>query len=113
MTVASGSSGLASESKQAPEPSLLTSSTFTLGDALVRAGLPLQETMVIRHAYVKVHKDGFPGINADSTVDQILSYTSTQSRDTKVFRAPGPTQGALRPSRPSGHPVGIPSSLVG
>lgn len=85
MTVASGSSGLASESKQAPEPSLLTPSTFTLGDALVRAGLPLQETMVIRHAYVKVHKDGFPGINADSTVDQILSYTSTQSRDTKVF----------------------------
>lgn len=82
-----GSSKVAAGSSQAPDPSLLTPSTFTLGDALVKAGLPLAEIMVIRHAYVKIHKDGFPGINADSTFDQVLSYTSTQSRDTKVFKA--------------------------
>jgi hypothetical protein len=87
MTEGSGSSKLAEGSSQAPDPLLLTPSTFTLGDALVKAGLPLAETMVIRHAYVKIHKDGFPGINADSTFDQVLSYTSTQSRDTKVFKA--------------------------
>lgn len=87
MTEVSGSSKLAAGSSQAPDPSLLTPSTFTLGDALAKVGLPLAETMVIRHAYVKIHKDGFPGINADSTFDQVLSYTSTQSRDTKVFKA--------------------------
>lgn len=87
MTEGGGSSNLAAGSSQAPDPSLLTPSTFTLGDALAKAGLPLAETMVIRHAYVKIHKDGFPGINADSTFDQVLSYTSTQSRDTKVFKA--------------------------
>ena len=80
------SSGRTTEAKQAPEPALLIPSTFTLGDALAKAGLPLAETMVIRHAYVKVHKDGFPGINADSTFDQIMTYTSTQSRDTKVLQ---------------------------
>jgi hypothetical protein len=86
MTDAASSSSLALEAKQAPEPSLLIPSTFTLGDALAKAKLPLAETRVIRHAYVKVHKDGFPAINADSTPDQILTYTSTQSRDTKVFK---------------------------
>ena len=80
------SSGRTTEAKQAPEPALLFPSTFTLGDVLAKAGLPLSETMVIRHAYVKLHKDGFPGISADSTTDQILAYTSTQSRDTKVFK---------------------------
>lgn len=74
------------EAKQAPEPALLVPSTFTLGDALAKAGLPLAETMVIRHAYLKVHKDGVPGINAESTFDQILTFTSTQSRDPKVFK---------------------------
>jgi hypothetical protein len=87
MTETSGSSKVAAGPNQAPDPSLLTPSTFTLGDALAKAGLPLAETMVIRHAYVKMHKDGFPGINADSTFDQVLNYTSTQSRDTKVFKA--------------------------
>ena len=74
------------EAEQAPEPALLVPSTFTLGDALAKAGLPLAETMVIRHAYLKVHKDGDPGINAESTFDQILTFTSTQSRDAKVFK---------------------------
>lgn len=86
MTEATSSGSSAAEAKQAPEPALLIPSTFTLGDALAKAGIPLADTMVIRHAYVKLHKDGFPGINADSTVDQILTYTSTQSRDTKVFK---------------------------
>lgn len=86
MTEAPASGTLAVDAKQAPEPALLIPSTFTLGDALAKAGLPMAETMVMRHAYVKVHKDGFPGINADSTFDQILTYTSTQSRDTKVFK---------------------------
>jgi hypothetical protein len=74
------------DAKQVPEPALLTPSTFTLGDALAKAGLPLADTMVIRHAYLKVHKDGFPGINADSTFDQIMTFTSTQSRDPKGFK---------------------------
>lgn len=74
------------DAKEAPEPALLVPSTFTLGDALANAQLPPDEVMVIRHAYVKIHKDGLPGINADSTSDQILAYTSTQSRDTKVFK---------------------------
>ena len=39
------------EAKQIPERALLTPSTFTLGDALGKAGLPLADTMVIRHAY--------------------------------------------------------------
>lgn len=83
-TATAGSS--AAEAKQAPEPALLFPSTFTLGDALAKAGVPLAETMVIRHAYLKVHKDGVPGINGDSTFDQILTFTSTQSRDAKVFK---------------------------
>jgi hypothetical protein len=74
------------EAKQAPEPALLTPSTFTLGDALAKAGLPLAETMVMRHAYVKVHKDGFPGINVDSTFDEIMTFTSTQSRGPMGFK---------------------------
>lgn len=74
------------DTKEVPEPALLVPSTFTLGDALANAELPPGEVMVIRHAYVKIHKDGFPGINADSTSEQILAYTSTQSRDTKVFK---------------------------
>jgi hypothetical protein len=86
MTDATSSGPVASEALQVPEPALLLPSTFTLGDALAKAGLSLTETMVIRHAYVKVHKDGTPGINADSTVEQVLAYTSTQSRDTKVFK---------------------------
>lgn len=74
------------EAKQAPEPALLTPSTFSLGDALAKAGLPITETMVMRHAYLKVHKDGFPGISADSTFDEIMSFTSTQSRDPMGFK---------------------------
>lgn len=62
-----------------PDPKLLGMSTFTLGDALAKTGIPLNEMMAIRHAYVKVHKDGYPGIHADSTDQEILAYTSTQS----------------------------------
>lgn len=76
----------ASEETQAPEPALLIPSTFTLGDAIAKTELPVADTMVIRHAYVKLHKDGTPGINGDSTLEQVLTYTSSQSRDTKVFK---------------------------
>jgi hypothetical protein len=86
MTKPTSSDLTAAEVKQSPEPALLIPSTFTLGDALAKAEIPLAETMVVRHAYVKVHKDGFPGIHVDSTFDEILTYTSTQSRDTRVFK---------------------------
>src|SRR4051794_31484459 len=86
MTGSSPKDSSTAEAKQVPEPALLTPSTFTLGDALAKAGLPLSDTMVIRHAYIKVHKDGFPGINADSTFDQIMTFTSTQSRDPRASR---------------------------
>src|SRR4051794_22442883 len=66
-------------SVEGPDPKLLAISTFTLGDALVKTGIPFSELMAIRHAYVKVHKDGYPGIHADSTEQEILAYTSTQS----------------------------------
>ncbi|MEQ6900328.1 GIY-YIG nuclease family protein [Nocardioides sp. YIM 152588] len=61
------------------DPKLPAIATFTLGDALAKTGIPLNDMMAIRHAYVKIHKDGDPGIHADSTDDEILAYTSTQS----------------------------------
>lgn len=66
-------------SVETPDPRMLAASTFTLGDALAKAGIPLNDVMAIRHAYVKIHKDGYPGIHADSTEREILTYTSTQS----------------------------------
>jgi hypothetical protein len=66
-------------SVETPDPKLLTNSTFTLGDALAKTGIPFNELMAIRHAYVRIHKDGYPGIHADSTDQEILAYTSTQS----------------------------------
>lgn len=41
---------------------------------------------MIRHAYVKEHTDtGLPGIHADSTADEILTYTSQQSAKPRIF----------------------------
>lgn len=71
-----------------PDPYLIGSSTFTLGDALAKTGIPLKQMMVIRHAYVKVHKDGFPGIHADSADEEILAYTSTQSATGRFPKIP-------------------------
>lgn len=49
--------------------------TLTLGPILADAGIDPAEAIVIRHAYVKEHEDGFRGINADSTDAEILDYT--------------------------------------
>lgn len=62
-----------------------TDATFTLGTALREAGLDLDDVMVIRHAYVPIHKDGEVGLHATSTDGEILQYTSRQSRSTNTF----------------------------
>ena len=61
-------------------------------DAILRsAGLEPVGTQAIRHAFVREHEDtGLPGINADSTVEEILAYTSEQSVDPRVFPATPP-----------------------
>ena len=91
--VTTASSSASSESSasanvETPDPQLLGFSTFTLGDALAKADIPLKQVMIIRHAYVKIHKDGLPGIHADSTDEEILAYTSTQSATGRFPKGP-------------------------
>lgn len=59
--------------------------TLTLGHALSSAGLDPAETLVIRHAYVRRHDDGTPGIHADSTDAEIIAYTSEHSSNPRIF----------------------------
>lgn len=49
---------------------------LTLGPILRDAGIDPSDALVIRHAYVKEHWDGFRGLHADSTDSEILDYTS-------------------------------------
>lgn len=49
---------------------------LTLGPLLRDAGIDPSDAIVIRHAYVKEHWDGFRGLHADSTDAEILDYTS-------------------------------------
>ena len=60
--------------------------TLTLGPILLSAGIDPNEAQVIRHAYVREHEDtGLQGIHADSSDQEILSYTSQQSAKPGTF----------------------------
>lgn len=61
---------------------------LTLRPILRDAGIDPADAIAIRHAYVKYGADaGLAGIRADSTDEQILAYTSTYRRSTRVFPA--------------------------
>lgn len=64
--------------------------TLTFGHIMQSAGIDAIETLVIRHAYVREHEDGSPGIHADSSEAEILAYTSEQSSNPRIFPAPAP-----------------------
>lgn len=56
--------------------------TLTLGLILQSAGIDPKDAQAIRHAYVREHDDtGLQGIHADSSDDEILSYTSPRKRE--------------------------------
>ncbi|WP_069386455.1 GIY-YIG nuclease family protein [Cellulosimicrobium cellulans] len=60
--------------------------TLTLDPILRSGGIDPVQALVIRHAYVKEHEDtGLPGIHADSTDEEILAYTRTQSASPRIF----------------------------
>lgn len=40
----------------------------------------MSEALVIPHAHAATHEDGIHGSHGDSTIDEIMVYTSTQSR---------------------------------
>jgi len=66
--------------------------TLTLGHVLLSAGIEPRETLVIRHAYVRVHEDNSSGLHADSSDGEILAYTSQHSASPRIFPAnPPPT----------------------
>lgn len=48
---------------------------LTLEPILRDAGIPPEEAIAIRHAFVDVHTDGFHGIHADSSDAEVLDYT--------------------------------------
>lgn len=59
---------------------------LTLDPILRSAGIDPSDAQVIRHAFVKEHEDtGLPGIRADSSDDEILTYTSQQSARPRIF----------------------------
>ena len=65
--------------------------TVTLGAILLSAGMDATEIQAIRHAYVREHEDtGLPGLNADSSDEEILAYTSEQSANPRTFPATPP-----------------------
>lgn len=64
--------------------------TLTLAAVLAGAGIEPAEALVIRHAYVPVHKDGSIGIHGDSSDADILDYTRVQSASTRTFPAHPP-----------------------
>ncbi|WP_138945654.1 GIY-YIG nuclease family protein [Plantibacter sp. M259] len=61
---------------------------LTLGPILIDGGLDPFEVLVIRHAFtIERPGSGVVGIHADSTDDEILEYTRTQSVSTALFPA--------------------------
>jgi hypothetical protein len=64
--------------------------TLTFAHIILSAGIEPKETLVIRHAYVREHEDGSPGIHADSSEAEILAYTREQSSNPRVFPAAPP-----------------------
>jgi len=66
--------------------------SLTLEPILRSGGIDPNGALVIRHAYVKEHDDtGLPGIHADSTDEEILAYTRSQSASPRIFPAAPPT----------------------
>lgn len=60
--------------------------TLTLDSILRSAGIDPAYSQAIRHAYVKEHEDtGLQGIHADSSDEEILTYTSEQSARPRIF----------------------------
>src|SRR5690625_1495691 len=61
-------------------------------DAILRsAGIDPAEAQAIRHAFVREHEDsGTPGVNANSTDEEILAYTREQSAKPRIFPAVPP-----------------------
>ena len=60
--------------------------TLTFNSILHSAGIDPADAHAIRHAYVREHADsGLAGIHADSTDDEILTYTSQQSAKPRIF----------------------------
>lgn len=65
--------------------------TLTLDAILRSAHIDPNDSLVIRHAYVREHQEsGSPGIHADSSEAQILAYTSQQSARARLFPAVPP-----------------------
>lgn len=65
--------------------------TLTLDAFLRSAGINPAETQAIRHAFVHEHEDsGTPGINANSTDEEILAYACQQSAKPRIFPANPP-----------------------
>lgn len=66
--------------------------TLTLAPILHSAGIEPSDAQAIRHAYVREHEDtGLQDIHADSTDQEILSYTSQQSAQPRITpRLPPP-----------------------
>lgn len=64
--------------------------TLTFAAALTSAGIDPADALVIRHAYVREHEDGTVGIHGDSSDDEIMSYTSGQSSNPRIFPATPP-----------------------
>lgn len=59
--------------------------SLTLAAILSVADIDPREALVIRHAYVPVHEDGDQGIDGNSSLDEIMAYTRTQSADPRSF----------------------------
>lgn len=73
--------------------------TLTLDAILRNAGIDPADSQAIRRAFVREHEDtGMPGIHADSTDEEILSYTSQQSARPHTFpTTPPQCVGGFRP----------------
>lgn len=65
--------------------------TLTLDPILRSAGIDPAAVQVIRHAFVREHEDtSSPGINENSTHEEILEYTRQQSANPRIFPADPP-----------------------
>jgi hypothetical protein len=69
---------------------------LTFAAIMDNAGIDAPEALVIRHAYVRQHQDGSPGLHSESTDEEILAYTSVQS-SRQFPTAPPPLWVVFRP----------------
>ncbi|MCE0485455.1 hypothetical protein [Ornithinimicrobium sediminis] len=59
--------------------------TLTFAQILDSARIDPADALVIRHAYVREHRDGIHGDSSDS---EIMAYTRRQSADNRAFVSP-------------------------